>query len=894
MNSDEWSIADDPGQKPLTPGTQIGAYRIELQLGEGGMGTVYRALDTKLNRPVAIKVLSDELADAAARRRFQREAQMASSLNHPHILTVHDTGEFEGRQYIVTEFVDGGTLRDWAHREKPGWRQIVELLTGVADGLAAAHAAGILHRDIKPANILVARNGYAKLADFGLAKLYERSTPSEATQTMGETRPGVVVGSVAYMSPEQASGKPLDARSDVFSFGIVLYELLVGKRPFWGRSDLEVLQTIIHGSYPPLPEDLPSGPRAMVEKALESDPAERYQTMRDLVVDLRRLVRQKADSSAAKAVPAVTRRSWLWGGAAALLPVAGAAIWLLRRGTSEWQNPLGNATFTPFTNFEGMETQAAISPDGKLVAFIADKDGPLDVFLSPVGSGRFVNLTQGKEDIVIGAVREIGFSADGNEIWLGGPQTAGNRVLANRGRPTRMLSIVGGTPRDFIRAVAMAWSPDGKRMVYHGGTDGDPVFVADAKGANAKQIYVGAGPDVHCHYPVWSSDGKWIYFVSGYATANQFDIYRISPDDGKPPERLTHHDAWIADPAPLGADTLIYVTRAEDGTGPWLYALDVEKKITHRVGDGITHYTSLSATLDGQRIAVSAGSQRASLWSVPILDRVATESDVTRIALPSERALAPRYGGETLYYLSSVGGNDGLWSSRNGKSVEVWRGADGMLLEPAAISPDGSRIVVLLRRQGKVRLYMMNNKGSGLQPLAEMLDARGAPCWSPDGKWIAVGGNDGKKSGLFIVPAEGGEFKRLTDTVSSNPVWSPDGTAIVYVGPVVGRVQPLQAITPEGKPVELPNLDMRYEGVRYRFLPKSNVLIYMQSVLPSQDFWMLDLATKKPPRQLTGFKDSAAMQTFDITPDGKHIVFDRLRDNSDIVLIDLPPRTPKP
>ncbi|HYV61484.1 MAG TPA: protein kinase, partial [Bryobacteraceae bacterium] len=816
MSSDEWSIADDPGQKPLASGTQIGSYRIEAQLGEGGMGTVYRALDTKLNRPVAVKVLSDELADAAARRRFQREAQMASSLNHPHILTVHDTGEFEGRQYIVTEFVDGGTLKDWAQREKPGWRQIVDLITGVADGLAAAHVAGILHRDIKPANILVAKNGYAKLADFGLAKLYEPSTPSDATQTIGETRPGVIVGSVAYMSPEQASGKPLDARSDIFSFGIVLYELLVGRRPFSGRSDLEVLQTIIHGSFPPLPEDLPMGVRSIVEKALENDPAERYQTMRDMVVDLRRLVRQKTDSSAARAVPTVTRRSWLWGGAAALVPVAGAAIWLLRRGTPEWRNPLSNATFTPFTNFEGMETQAAISPDGKLVAFIADKDGPLDVFLSPVGSGRFVNLTQGKEDIVIGAVREIGFFADGNEIWLAGPQAPGNRVLplASRGRPTRMLSIVGGAPRDFINAVAMAWSPDGKRMVYHGGTAGDPVFVADAKGASAKQIYVGAGPDVHCHYPVWSPDGEWIYFVSGTATANQFDIYRISPDDGKPPERLTHHEAWVADPAPLGADTLIYVARAEDGTGPWLYALDVERKITHRVGDGITHYTSVSASLDGRRIAVSVGSQRANLWSVPILDRVAAEGDVTRIALAPERALAPRYGGETLYYLSSLGGNDGLWSSRNGKPVEVWRGADGMLLEPAAISPDGSRIVVLLRRQGKVRLYMMNDKGSGLQPLAEMLDVRGAPCWSPDGKWIAAGGNDGKKPGLFIVPAEGGEARRLTDVVSSNPAWSPDGTTIVYVGPVVGRVQTLQAVTPEGKPVELPNLAMRYEGVR--------------------------------------------------------------------------------
>ena len=274
MNSDEWSIADDPGQKPLTSGAQIGSYRIEFQLGEGGMGTVYRAFDTKLNRPVAIKFLSNELADAAARRRFQRDAQMASSLNHPHILTVHDAGEFEGRQYLVTEFVDGGTLKDWAKAEKRTWRQIVELLAGVADGLAAAHVAGITHRDIKPANILVAKNGYAKLADFGLAKLAEGATQGDVTLTLtGEpTRPGMIVGTIAYMSPEQASGRPVDARSDIFSFGVLLHELLAGRRPFAGATDLEVLYTTIHGAPQPLAEDVPAALRAVVEKALEKDP----------------------------------------------------------------------------------------------------------------------------------------------------------------------------------------------------------------------------------------------------------------------------------------------------------------------------------------------------------------------------------------------------------------------------------------------------------------------------------------------------------------------------------------------------------------------------------------------------------------------------------------------
>ena len=189
-------------------GQRLGAYRIESRIGAGGMGEVYRAVDTRLNRPVAIKFLPSELADSSARRRFQQEAQMASALNHPHILTVHEAGEFDGRQYLVTELVDGGTLKDWAKSERRSWRQIVELMIGVADALAAAHAVGILHRDIKPDNILVTTSGYAKLADFGLAKLEGRATPAAAahTVTANETRPGVVIGTIAYMSPEQAAG----------------------------------------------------------------------------------------------------------------------------------------------------------------------------------------------------------------------------------------------------------------------------------------------------------------------------------------------------------------------------------------------------------------------------------------------------------------------------------------------------------------------------------------------------------------------------------------------------------------------------------------------------------------------------------------------------------------
>ena len=258
------------GAVQFAAGLEIGQYRIESKLGEGGMSSVWLALDTRLGRRVAIKFLSDDLADAEARRRFQREAQMASSLNHPHIVTVYDTGEFEGRQYLVTEYVDGGTLKDWVKEKRRTAKEVAELLTGVADGLAAAHQAGILHRDIKPMNILVARNGYAKLADFGLAKLAEDGKIDLAARLPeGRTRPGLILGTIAYMSPEQASGQPLDSRSDIFSFGAVLYEMLSGKRPFGGQTDLEVLKTIIHGELPPLSEEVPEAYRNVVEKALE-------------------------------------------------------------------------------------------------------------------------------------------------------------------------------------------------------------------------------------------------------------------------------------------------------------------------------------------------------------------------------------------------------------------------------------------------------------------------------------------------------------------------------------------------------------------------------------------------------------------------------------------------
>jgi serine/threonine protein kinase/Flp pilus assembly protein TadD len=412
------AFPDDPTETVFTAGTLLGHYRLETALGKGGMGTVWQALDTKLKRLVAIKLLSDEVADAAARRRFQREAQLASSLNHPHILTVYDAGEWDGRQYLVTEFVDGGTLRAWHDAEKRDWPQIVELLTGVADGLAAAHAAGILHRDIKPANILVTKNGYAKLADFGLAKLAEplQTSPLDSL-TEEPTHPGMVLGTISYMSPEQALGRPLDARSDIFSFGTVLYEMLTGKRPFRGTTAIESLKAIVHDAPPPLSEEFPKALRTVVEKALQKDPADRYQSMRDLVTDLRNLVRQGKEAPALQMLR--RRRSQTWAAAAALLVLlaGGALLW---RQRTAGMAPIRAVAVLPLQNFSSDANQEYLS-EGVTEAIISNLSQipALDV-ISRTSVMRYKGTTK--------PLPEIGKELGADAIVEGSVQRSGGRV----------------------------------------------------------------------------------------------------------------------------------------------------------------------------------------------------------------------------------------------------------------------------------------------------------------------------------------------------------------------------------------------------------------------------------------------------------------------------------
>src|SRR5208282_90088 len=764
-------------------GHQTRPYEIVSPVGAGGMGEVYRARDTRLGRDVAIKVLPEALANDADRlRRFEQEACTIAALNHPNILGIHDIGAHDGAPFLVSEFLEGQTLREKLVSGPLPVRRALEYALGIAEGLAAAHEKGIVHRDLKPENVFVTRDGRMKVLDFGLAKLVRPEEDHEAavTLTSPATLPGMVMGTVGYMSPEQVRGEAIDPRSDIFSFGAVLYEMLTGKRAFKCETSAETMTAILREEPQALNDTGWQGPlelQRILARCLEKNVERRFQSASDLAFAVESLSATSAGTSTAKTVSQPTSKSksksmraWLpWVIAAALL--MGTAVWEIVRPPAAPDNPLEKAHFTRVTDHESVE--AAISPDGRFVAFISDHDGPFDVWLTQVGTGRLTNLTQGKAGPLPGPLRTAGFSGDGSEIWLGS-WDANTRL--------RTLPLTGGTPRNFLgeEASELTWSPDGERIVYHNFSGGDPMFVADRSGANARRIF-GGQPGLHNHFPTWSPDGRWIYFVHGTPATKDMDLWRIDPD-GRNPERLTHRNTDIAYPTPSGKNTVFYVARDAAGSGPWLWAFDLKRKASRRVSIGLEQYTSVQASADGYKLVATISNPVAGLWTVPILDRVAEEHDVKPLTVPTVRALAPRFGGSSLFYLSSLGTGDGLWRLRDGQATEVWKGADGALLETPAVSPDGGRVAIVLRRSGKRQLHVLSSDGAELQPIAEGIVAQGSSCWSPDGRWIVTGGSDAAGPGLFKIPLEGGSPVRLVTGQALNPVWSPDGSLIVYAG----------------------------------------------------------------------------------------------------------------
>jgi eukaryotic-like serine/threonine-protein kinase len=822
----------------VNPGTQLGSYRIESVIGKGGMGVVYRALDTRLNRPVAVKFLFDGMADPAARRRFQREAQMASSLNHPHILTVHDAGDFEGHQYLVTEFVDGGTLKDWGRAEKRTWREIAGLLAGVADGLATAHAAGILHRDIKPDNILVARNGYAKLSDFGLAKLEEKIGLEEVTHTLEGTRPGMIMGTFAYMSPEQASGRPTDARSDIFSFGIVLYELLAEHRPFTGATDRELLQTIIHSAAPPLGADVPYSLRMIVEKALENAPADRYQSARDLVVDLRRLTRQSGETGPENSsAPAATAAPIKKGGKVGAIAVLVILALLLGGGLLLWrlQGPAAQAprqvvqfdiAQPPGTIFAPSISRQpfAISPDGKRLAFsttgangtniwirdlaspdqrvVPGTEGAWSVFWTPDSRSIFfsVKRTLKQANLETGSGHTVAKLP--NIAMLGTWRSKNDLMLYLGPADTYELRLDDGSLRKGPVFAGMRWPqflPGGDRLVY-------AVYDKELKQSRAMTAdYASQKPvsltqtDSRVQYapPLRPGEPGYLLFIRGASLlAQPFDAehVRLAGEPFSIAQNVIYYGPNLSTSFSVSENgVLVYQAGFPDSQLKWFSRAGKELS---EVGRPSPHWGQVRASRDGQRVAATIWSPENGGTGIWIFAANGRES--RRLTYPPDNDRRPVWSPDGTHLAlgrsQTVGSGDlvTLDLTGNGTPGTFVNEAPGEHLVPLPTdwSADG-RFIALDDGIGEEHrvVWIADVAKRTFQPFLKNGFAQWGTAFSPDCKRIAFVSLESGRPEVYVQTFEStpaphvvGERRLVSSDGAWLVRWRGDGRELFYVG----------------------------------------------------------------------------------------------------------------
>ena len=604
----------------------------------------------------------------------------------------------------------------------------------------------------------------------------------------------------------------------------------------------------------------------------------------------RNLRAQETDSAAAapSAGPAPQSSSFArWRLALLLAGIAvvmiGALSWLQRREYF-WRNPIADARFQDVTDFGGVEQAAAVSRDGNFIAFLSDRDGQMDVWVTQVGSGQFHNLTHGSApELANPSVRTLGFSPDGTLVtfWVRKPNATAGGDISTWAVPT-----LGGEPRPYLEGVAeFDWSRDGSHLAYHTPGPGDPLFISsNTTKSDARPIFT-APAGLHSHFPLWSPDGKFIYFVQG-SLPDKLDIGRIRAEGGKP-ERITSHNARVSHPVLLDERTLMYLAGDADGSGPWLYSMDVEHRIPHRLSSRVERYTSLSASADGHRLVATLASPRRTLWRM----RIGGSKDAAvpvAISLTTATGFSPRLGSNYLLYVAPTGKGESVWKLSDRASTELWSGEGAQVFGGPAISPDGKQIAFSVRQRGKTLLYAMHADGTSARVVSDALDLQGDPAWAPDGQSITSAASDHGEPHLFRLPLDGGAPAALVREYSINPTWSPDGRFVIYSGPDIGTTFSVKAATSEGVPHPLPSLTLTRGARHLAFLPGGRALVFLRGEIQHKNLWMVDLETGAE-RQLTNLPADFDIRAFDVSPDGHEIVLERAQERSDIVMLDLAP-----
>jgi serine/threonine protein kinase/Tol biopolymer transport system component len=777
-------------------GKTISHYKILEKLGEGGMGVVYKARDTHLDRFVALKILpAEKVADPERRRRFVQEAKAASALNHPHIVTIYDIDEADGVHFIAMEYVDGRTLDQLIPRHGMRLNEALKVAVQVADALAAAHEAGIVHRDLKPGNLMVTEKGQVKVLDFGLAKLTEKLPVSAEDATLTakpDTEEGKILGTVAYMSPEQAEGKKVDARSDIFSFGSVLYEMFTGRMAFHGETKASTLAAILKENPKPasqVVEALPKEVERLISRCLRKKRERRWQTIADLKVALEEL-KEESDSGALEAAgsPGAAVRSKLWWagvltGMALVAVVLGIAdwFWFSRSRPTPAEAPL---TAVPLTSYRGWESFPSFSPDGTRVAFQWCQEGQkCHIYIKQVGVEPPFQLTNAAMDEYCPA-----WSPDGQSIAF--MRGLGLFLIPQHGGSERQLGTLDVSKMSQpLSGPYLAWTPDSKWLAspwMEAEQRNGALFLISVETGEKRRLTTAPADGSGDTSPAFSPDGGRLAFSRDFYFHS--DLYLLRLGEGyKPqgePKRVETANLFNIGTAwtPNGREIVF-----ASGNGPiqGLWRMEVSKPGKPvRVGFATDNAGAPSISRTGKRLAYSVKRFDSNIWRVDLEGPGRKPGKPMLFISSTKWEYDPEYSpdGKRIAFVSEQSGASEIWicdsDGRNPVQLTKW-GSD---ISAPRWSPDGKNIAVVVSREGNVDVYVVSAGGSAPRRFTTDPGQDNWPFWSRDGRWLYFGSARSGQIEIWKMPSQGGEAIQVTrtHTEASVPQESPDGKFIYY------------------------------------------------------------------------------------------------------------------
>ncbi len=932
----------------IAAGTTLGRYEIRSLIGAGGMGEVYLAHDSQLRRLVALKLLPPSFTQDEDRlKRFEQEAYSASGLNHPNILTIYEIGQVETTRFIAMEYVEGETLRQHlsrSHTSSGEFREVpgsgvklydaLEIAIQIASAIAASQAAGIAHRDIKPENIILRRDGYIKVLDFGLAKLTEKpsTTDTEApTRAMVNTSPGAVMGTVNYMSPEQASGHVVDARTDIWSLGVLLYEMVTGHLPFAGPTPSHVIVAILEKDPPLLARYVSDAPEALewiVTKALTKNRDDRYQTAREMLTDLRRL-KQRLEASAelersiapdaGQGRPQITTSNTLAGGstlgagalnqstmqvgaptlssaeylvksmgrhklavgvasAVLLAAIAGAVVlWLSSRNQSP--HTFRNFKLAQLTN-TGKAGLAALSPDGKYVVHVVSDGTQSSLWVRQVATASNVQIVQPSSARYIG----LTISQDGNYVYY--VTYDGNNPLG----VAYQLPVLGGTPRKIMEDVdtPLSFSPDGNRFAWirNFPQSGETaLMVANSDGSAPRKVlsrnrpkrFV-AGNGVG---PTWALQGDTIACPVG-GPENGVDLYTIvfvDANSGSEKDATSQRWSFVQQAAWVPRDGGMLISAQETPGGPnQIWHVAVPGGAVQRVTNDLNNYNGVSVSADGTKLATVQSQANSSVW-LASLSNPDGAVKVTTGTNEGRGGVALLQDNRILYTVGGSGTSDFFVVNSDGSNPQQLTSNAGLNGFPT-VSPDGRYIVFVSSRSGTPHLWRMNIDGTNVKQLTNGV-AETSPEISPDSKWVVYQNiND---LGLWKIGIDGGTPELVLNKLTGQASISPDGKFIACRY----REQDLSlfvlAIIDFANGQLLKTIETPLPDSTYRWSADGRSVLYVERRNGVSNIWSqpIEGGTAK---QLTNFK-SELIFGFNLARDGKSVVLSRGTNSNDVLLI---------